>query len=113
MFGFLAPSEFAKDVARSLLSDLMLDTGSAAWDTEGDHVWIHRDSGVSLWVANKDYGLGVSVGGNRRAEPNYGDLPKRDRHHIWRAAHQVWKAREGLRRWQAAAAFRAAERSAS
>lgn len=112
MWPFEAPSEFAKDLARSLLSDLMLDTGSAAWDTDSDQVWVHRDSRVSIWVANDSRSLGVSVGDNQRASLNYGDLPQRDRRHIWRAVRQVWKARERFRRWRAAAAFRAAERAA-
>jgi hypothetical protein len=98
MMSLFAPSPLARRIAESL------DREAGQWRTDDRHVWTHRN-GVSLWVANKDYGLGVSVGDNRRADPGDGRLPRRDRRHIWRSVNRIMDAQARIIRLRARVAF--------
>ena len=85
-FASFGPSRGARAIARSLLEK--------PHDWSGDHYrWTHRN-GLSLWVANRAYGLGVRISGDAR--PDDGDLSVRDRAHIWRAYRASLSALQAL-----------------
>jgi hypothetical protein len=75
-----------------------VDGKSIAWLIENDRGWthtgyrfIHKETGVQVWVANKIYGLGVGVSTDTVfgiVNPSEGNLSYWDRVLIWNAYRQ-------------------------